>query len=88
MEANGAVVDLSLDHLPEWTNVRELLIAIEEQVGREVRDQIETALDRDPNEMINVRKLLGDIQDELGGSYFDSLLHDEDGDSGLTSQDS
>ena len=87
-DSNGVVEDLSLDHLPEWTNLRELLEAIEEQLGREVREQIEEALDRDPSERINVRELLGDIQNELGGSYFDSLLQDEDGESGLTSQDS
>lgn len=89
-QENGHVVfeDFTLEHLPEWTNVRDLLAAIEEQLGRQVRDQIEDALDRDENEVINVRGLLTDIQNELGGSYFDSLLQDEQGESGLTSQDS
>jgi predicted house-cleaning noncanonical NTP pyrophosphatase (MazG superfamily) len=68
-----------LDDLPEWTNLRELLSAIEEQMGRKVRDEIEETLeDRDVNEVINVRELLSDIQDELGSSYFDSLLHDNE----------
>lgn len=84
----GSGEELSLEHLPEWTNVRDLLTAIEEQLGRQVREQIEEALDRDDDEVINVRGLLTDIQNELGGSYFDSLLQDEQGESGLTSQDS
>jgi len=88
MGDNGVFEDLSPNHLPEWTNVRELLAAIEDQLGRQVRDQIEDALDRDPDETINVRELLADIQNELGGSYFDTLLQDEEGESGLTSQDS
>jgi predicted house-cleaning noncanonical NTP pyrophosphatase (MazG superfamily) len=68
----------ALDDLPEWTNLRELLSAIEDQMGRKVREQIEETLeDRDANEVINVRELLSDIQDELGSSYFDSLLHEE-----------
>lgn len=89
MGDNGVFEDSSLNHLPEWTKVRELLAAIEEHLGREVRDQIEGSLDCKPDEMINVRELLADIQNELGGSYFDTLLQDEEGeDSGLTSQDS
>nr|PNR53612.1 hypothetical protein PHYPA_007287 [Physcomitrium patens] len=83
----GVIDDLSLDHLPEWTNLNELLAAIEAQLGRQVRDQIENALGRDPDEMINVRVLLSDIQNELGGSYFVDLLQDEDGESGLTTQE-
>jgi len=79
----------ALDDLPEWTNLRELLSAIEEQMGRKVREEIEETLeDRDANEVINVRELLSDIQDELGSSYFDSLLHDDsaDIDSGTTQE--
>lgn len=69
----------ALDDLPEWTNLKELLSAIEDQMGKNVREQIEETLeDRDANEVINVRELLSDIQDELGSSYFDSLLHDQD----------
>lgn len=79
--------DFSLENLPEWTNVRDLLAAIEEQLGSQVRDQIEEALDRDEDEVINVRGLLADIQEELGGSYFDSILQDDQGESGLTSQE-
>lgn len=87
MEVNGVVVDLLLDYFFEWINVCEFLIVIEEQVGREVCDQIEIVLDCDFNEMINVWKFLGDIQDEFGGFYFDLLFYDEDGDSGFISQD-
>lgn len=85
--ADGLFEDLSLDHLPEWTNLRELLSAIEEQLGRQVRLHIEETLEeRDPNEVINVRELLSDIQDELGSTYFDSILQDEDGESGTTQE--
>nr|PNR26573.1 hypothetical protein PHYPA_030053 [Physcomitrium patens] len=66
----------ALDYLPEWTNLSELLAAIEDQVGRQVREQIEATLeDRDTNMLINVRELLFDIQDELGCSYFDTMFH-------------
>jgi hypothetical protein len=85
--ADNLFEDLSLDHLPEWTNLRELLSAIEEQLGRQVRLHIEETLEeRDPNEVINVRELLSDIQDELGSTYFDSILQDEDGESGTTQE--
>jgi len=79
--------EFSLENLPEWTNVGDLLAAIEEQLGSQVREQIEEALDRDEDEVINVRGLLADIQEELGGSYFDSILQDDQGESGLTSQE-
>lgn len=85
--ADNLFEDLSLDRLPEWTNLRELLSAIEEQLGMQVRRQIEATLEeRDPNEVINVRELLSDIQDELGSTYFDSILQDEDGESGTTQE--
>jgi len=86
-DSSQVAQDFSIEHLPEWTNVRDLLAAIEEQLGSQVRDQIEEALDRDEDEVINVRGLLADIQDELGGSYFDSILQDDQGESGLTSQE-
>nr|PNR38837.1 hypothetical protein PHYPA_019115 [Physcomitrium patens] len=69
----------ALEDLPEWTNLRELLSTIEDQMGRKIREQIEEALDnRDDNQVINVRELLSDIQDELGSSYFDSLLRNDE----------
>lgn len=68
----------ALEDLPEWTNLGELLAAIEDQMGKKVREQIESTLeDRDSNELINVRELLSDIQDELGSSYFHDILQDD-----------
>lgn len=79
--ANNSFGDLSLDQLPQCTYLRDLLNSIESQLGKEVRQHIEDTLqDRDDFEVINVRDLLSDIQDELGSSCFQSLLEEEDED--------
>jgi hypothetical protein len=67
--------ELTPDSFPDWTSIPELLAAIEEEIGKEGREQMEKMLEgRELPEVVNVPDLLTEIQEELGTPYFNSYL--------------
>jgi hypothetical protein len=75
-ESDDVFGDLSADSFPEWASIPELLAAIEAEIGKSGRQQIETMLEGRGKlpEFVNVRELLSAIQEELGSPYFSSYL--------------
>ncbi|CAM6030133.1 unnamed protein product [Sphagnum balticum] len=67
--------NLPSESFPEWASIPELLTAIEAEIGRSGRQQIEKMLDgRKLPEFVNVQDLLFAIQEELDSPYFSSYL--------------
>lgn len=67
--------ELTPESFPDWTSIPELLAAIEEEIGKEGREQMEKMLEgRELPEVVNVPDLLTEIQEELGTPYFNSYL--------------
>jgi hypothetical protein len=79
MALDGSEADLfgnlPSESFPEWASIPELLTAIEAEIGRSGRQQIEKMLDgRKLPEFVNVQDLLFAIQEELDSPYFSSYL--------------
>ncbi|CAM6033285.1 unnamed protein product [Sphagnum compactum] len=67
--------ELTPDSFPDWTSILELLAAIEEEIGKEGREQMEKMLEgHELPEVVYVPDLLTEIQEELGTPYFNSYL--------------